>query len=199
MRWIIRPARAWNLARVAAEFEGLGCRVEVVNPGWENPEDTFSTLIAAQFYAHWSDQLPEAEKHLDPTLVRFIGRGAGVSAREYILAQERVKAYWAEIHAFLARFDLLLTPTVAVPPFPSGQAPPREIAGQRVSVLGWMPFTYLFNLTGQPAASVPAGVTDDRRPVGLQIVGRRHADRTVLAASAAYEAACPWGDRRPPL
>jgi aspartyl-tRNA(Asn)/glutamyl-tRNA(Gln) amidotransferase subunit A len=62
-----------------------------------------------------------------------------------------------------------------------------------------MPFTYLFNLTGQPAASVPAGVTDDRRPVGLQIVGRRHADRTVLAASAAYEAACPWGDRRPPL
>ncbi|PYM90674.1 MAG: amidase [Candidatus Rokuibacteriota bacterium] len=183
----------------AAEFEGLGCHVEVVNPGWDNPEETFSTLIAAQFYAHWSDQLPEAEKHLDPTLVRFIGRGAGVSARDYVLAQERVKAYWAEIHAFLARFDLLLTPTVAVPPFASGQAPPRDIAGQRVSVLGWMPFTYLFNLTGQPAASVPAGVTDDARPVGLQIVGRRHADRTVLAASAAYEAACPWGDRRPPL
>src|SRR5436309_1216368 len=183
----------------AAEFEGLGCHVEVVNPGWDNPEETFSTLIAAQFYAHWSDQLPEAEKHLDPTLVRFIGRGAGVSARDYVLAQERVKAYWAEIHAFLARFDLLLTPTVAVPPFASGQAPPRDIAGQRVSVLGWMPFTYLFNLTGQPAASVPAGVTDDPTPVGLQIVGRRHADRTVLAASAAYEAACPWGDRRPPL
>src|SRR5213078_3323524 len=162
----------------AAEFEGLGCHVEVVNPGWDNPEETFSTLIAAQFYAHWSDQLPEAEKHLDPTLVRFIGRGAGVSARDYVLAQERVKAYWAEIHAFLARFDLLLTPTVAVPPFASGQAPPRDIAGQRVSVLGWMPFTYLFNLTGQPAASVPAGVTDDARPVGLQIVGRRHADRT---------------------
>src|SRR5437667_582869 len=182
----------------AAEFEGLGCHVEVVNPGWDNPEETFSTLIAAQFYAHWSDQLPEAEKHLDPTLVRFIGRGAGVSARDYVLAQERVKAYWAEIHAFLARFDLLLTPTVAVPPFASGQAPPREIAGQRVSVLGGMPFTYLFNLTGQPAASVPAGVTDDARPVGLQIVGRRHADRTVLAASAAYESACAWGDRRTP-
>ncbi len=170
----------------AAEFEGLGCHVEVVNPGWDNPEETFSTLIAAQFYAHWSDQLPEAEKHLDPTLVRFIGRGAGVSARDYVLAQERVKAYWAEIHAFLARFDLLLTPTVAVPPFASGQAPPRDIAGQRVSVLGWMPFTYLFNLTGQPAASVPAGVTDDARPVGLQsapgaIAGHR-CDRSAAAA-----------------
>jgi Asp-tRNA(Asn)/Glu-tRNA(Gln) amidotransferase A subunit family amidase len=195
----VDPAVQALCENAAAEFEGLGCHVEVVNPGWENPEDVFSTLIAAQFYAHWSDQLPEAEKHFDPTLVRFIGRGAGVSARDYVLALERVKGYWAEVHAFLARFDLLLTPTVAVAPFPAGQAPPRDIAGQRVSVLGWMAFTYLFNLTGQPAASVPAGVTDDGRPVGLQIVGRRHADRTVLAASAAYEAACPWGDRRPPL
>ncbi len=101
------------------------------------------------------------------------------------------------MQGFLARFDLLLTPTTAVPPFPADQAPPREIRGQRVSVLGWMPFTYPFNLTGQPAASVPAGFTDEGLPVGLQIVGRRWADRTVLAASAAYEAARPWAARRP--
>ena len=60
-----------------------------------------------------------------------------------------------------------------------------------------MPFTYPFNLTGQPAASVPAGVTEDGLPVGLQIVGQRLADRTVLAASAAFEALRPWSDRRP--
>ena len=64
-------------------------------------------------------------------------------------------------------------------------------------MLGWMPFTFPFNMTGQPAASVPAGVTDDGLPVGLQIIGRRNADRTVLAASAAFEAACPWSGRRP--
>jgi aspartyl-tRNA(Asn)/glutamyl-tRNA(Gln) amidotransferase subunit A len=109
----------------------------------------------------------------------------------------KVNAYWQEVHVFLARFDLLLTPTTAVPPFPLGAGVPREIAGQEVSRLGWMPFTYPFNLTGQPAASVPAGWTEDGVPVGLQIVGRRHADRTVLAAAAAFEAARPWRDRRP--
>jgi aspartyl-tRNA(Asn)/glutamyl-tRNA(Gln) amidotransferase subunit A len=120
-----------------------------------------------------------------------------VSARDYVLAFGKVSAYWQEVRAFLERFDVLLTPTVAVPPFPLGESPPRDIAGEPVSVLGWMPYTFLFNLTGQPAASVPAGWTEDGLPVGLQIVGRRHADRTVLAASAAFEAACPWADRRP--
>ncbi len=195
----VDPAVHTLCESAAAEFESLGCHVEVVNPGWENPEETFSTLVAAQFYAHWSDRLPAAEALLDASLVKFIRRGGSVSARDYIVAGERAKAYWTEVQSFLERFDLLLTPTVAVPPFPASEAPPRDIAGQRVSVLGWMPFTYPFNVTGQPAASVPAGFTEDGRPVGLQIIGRRHADRAVLAASAAYEAACPWSDRRPPL
>jgi aspartyl-tRNA(Asn)/glutamyl-tRNA(Gln) amidotransferase subunit A len=183
----------------AAEFENLGCHVEVVSPGWDDPEDAFGTLVAAQFYAHWSDHLPDDEARLDPTLVKFIRRGGSITARQYVLAAERARMLWADVNTFLARFDLLLTPTVGVPPFAAGQPPPREVAGQAVSVLGWMPFTFPFNLTGQPAASVPAGLTDEGLPVGLQIVGRRHADRTVLAASAAYEAACPWSHRQPRL
>ena len=183
----------------AAEFEALGCHVEVVSPGWENPEDCFGTLIAAQFHAAWSERLPEAEPLLDPTLVKLIRRGAAITAPENIRAAGRIDAYWSEVRAFLERFDLLLMPTVAVLPFAAGAPPPREVAGARVSVLGWMPFTYPFNLTGQPAASVPAGATDEGLPVGLQIVGRRHADGTVLAASAAFEAAHPWSDRRPTL
>jgi Asp-tRNA(Asn)/Glu-tRNA(Gln) amidotransferase A subunit family amidase len=193
----VEPAVQALCENAAAEFESLGCHVEVVNPGWENPEAAFSTLIAARFYAHWSDQLPAAESQLDASLVKFIRRGGAVTAREYVLAEDSIRTFWAEVHTFLARFDLLLTPTAAVAPFAVDEPPPREIAGQEVSALGWMPFTYPFNLTGQPAASVPAGFTDDGVPVGLQIVGRRHADRTVLAASAAYEAACPWSHRRP--
>src|SRR6266446_5339956 len=183
----------------AAEFESLGCHVEGVNPGWENLEEAFTTLIAAQFYAAWSDELPAAEERLDPTLVKFIRRGGSITARDYLRARARVAEYWEEVRAFSERFDFLLTPTTAVAPFPADGRPPREIDGESVSVLGWMPSTYPFNLTGQPAASVPAGLTADGLPVGLQIVGRRHADRAVLAAAAAYEAARPWSARRPAL
>jgi aspartyl-tRNA(Asn)/glutamyl-tRNA(Gln) amidotransferase subunit A len=183
----------------AAAFEDFGCHVEVVNPGWDDPEGTFSTLVAAQFYAAWSDRLPDAEPLMDRTLVAFIRKGGTISARDYVRALEQVDAYWQQVQSFLARFDLLLMPTVAVPPFPVDERPPRVIADQPVSPLGWMPFTFPFNLTGQPAASVPAGWTDDGLPVGLQVVGQRHADRTVLAACATFEAAFPWADRRPPL
>ena len=183
----------------AAEFESLGCHVEVVSPGWENPEEWFSTLVAAQFYAEWSDRLPAAEAMMDRSLVKFIRRGGAVSAREYLVAATAAEAYWDEVRGFLERFDILLTPTVAVSPFAAGAVPPREIAGEAVSVLGWMPYTYPFNLTGQPAASVPVGFDPAGLPVGLQVVGRRHADRMVLAAARAFEAACPWIERRPVL
>ena len=183
----------------AADFDRLGCHVEVVNPGWENPEEDFSTIVAAQFYAGWGADIDATDSQLDSTLAKFIRRGASVTASDYLRAWGRVEAYWIEVRAFLERFDLLLTPTVAIPPFAASARPPREIDGHQVSVLGWMPFTYPFNLTGQPAASVPAGFTEDGAPVGLQIVGQRLADRTVLAASAAFEALRPWSDRRPSI
>ncbi|MBI2218229.1 MAG: amidase [Candidatus Rokubacteria bacterium] len=181
----------------AAEFESLGCYVEVVTPDWDNPEADFSMMVSAQFHAAWGDEVDRNEALMDPSLVKFVRRGAAVTARDYLKARTRVEQYWLEVRRFLERFDLLLTPTAAVLPFALGAPVPRDIDGERVSVLGWMPFTYPFNLTGQPAASVPAGWTEDGLPVGLQIVGQRRADRTVLGAAAAYEAARPWIDRRP--
>jgi Asp-tRNA(Asn)/Glu-tRNA(Gln) amidotransferase A subunit family amidase len=183
----------------AAQFELLGCHVEVVNPAWLNPDEAFGTMVAAQFYAAWADRLPDGESLMDPTFVKFVRRGGAITARQYLEAHAWMRTFWLEVLAFLARFDLLLTPTLAVPPFALHGPPPREIDGERVSVLGWMPFTYPFNMTGQPAASVPAGFTSSGLPVGLQIVGRRNADRTVLAASAAYERARSWAARRPPV
>src|SRR3989454_3500235 len=111
----------------AAEFESLGCHVEVVNPGWENLEEAFITLIAAQFYAAWSDELPAAEERLDPTLVKFIRRGGSITARDYLRARARVAEYWEEVRAFSERFDFLLTPTTAEAPFPPDGRPPPQI------------------------------------------------------------------------
>ena len=109
-------------------------------------------------------------------------------------------AWWQHPRAFFERYDLLLTPTVACPavrrrPRPSG----HEIAGKPVPPYGGLPYTYPFNLTGQPAASVPCGFTQDGLPIGLQIVGRRFDDATVLRAAAAFERARPWANARPGL
>ena len=100
---------------------------------------------------------------------------------------------------FFQQYELFLTPTIATPPYESGIFGPSEVAGEAVSSPLEPFFTHPFNLTGQPAASIPVGFTDSGLPVGLQIVGRRFAEKTVLRASACFEAARPWADRWPAL
>jgi Asp-tRNA(Asn)/Glu-tRNA(Gln) amidotransferase A subunit family amidase len=98
--------------------------------------------------------------------------------------------------------DLLASPTLALPPFPHpglAELGPREVAGQPIDrFLGWL-FTWPFNLTGQPAVSIPCGWTEDGLPLALQLVGRRGADGLVLRVAAAIERLRPWDDRRPSL
>jgi aspartyl-tRNA(Asn)/glutamyl-tRNA(Gln) amidotransferase subunit A len=106
---------------------------------------------------------------------------------------------WAEhTRRFFEKYDLLLSPTVATAAFAHGILYPGTIDGQAVSREASSAFTFPFNMTGEPAASVPCGFTREGLPIGLQIVGRRFEDATVLRASAAFEAARPWSDRRPP-
>jgi Asp-tRNA(Asn)/Glu-tRNA(Gln) amidotransferase A subunit family amidase len=103
--------------------------------------------------------------------------------------------------AFFERFDLLLTPTLTVVPFPHPGGPPGPAAVNGTPIepfAGWH-LTYPFNLTGQPAISVPCGFSPDGLPIGLQLAGPRHADAAVLRAAAAYEQAAPWAHIRPPV
>jgi aspartyl-tRNA(Asn)/glutamyl-tRNA(Gln) amidotransferase subunit A len=186
-------------AQAAERFESLGCHVEVVTPTWENPEDVFRVLAAAETYAAWGDRLDDGADQLDKSLVALLKFGREITMEQYMRAAHARHELWTDVQRFLARFDLLISPTAAVAPFEIGRPGVKEIAGRSVSPLGWMPFTYPFNLTGQPAASVPVGFTAAGLPVGLQIVGRRYGDRTVLAASAAYEAAAPWAEAKPAL
>ena len=193
-------ARVGDLCAAAAErFESLGCHVEVVTPSWDDPEEIFRLMAAAETYAAWGEAMAEGEQRLDRTLAAVLRFGRTVGIESYLRALHRREEFWTDVQRFLARFDLLITPTVAVPPFAVGQPGVKEIDGHAVSPLRWLAFTFPFNLTGQPTATVPVGFTPDGLPVGLQIVGRRHGERAVLAASAAFEAAAPWTAQRPPL
>ena len=195
----VDPEVADLCAAAAERFESFGGHVEVVSPSWEDPEEMFRVTVAAETWSAWGDRLELDGDKMDRSFRAFLKFGGTITSQQLLRALRARNEFWTEVQRFLARFDLLITPTVAVPPFAVGRPGLNEINGEPSSPLGWMPFCFPFNLTGQPAASVPVGFTRAGLPVGLQIVGRRHVDHTVLAASAAFEAAQPWADRRPPI
>jgi aspartyl-tRNA(Asn)/glutamyl-tRNA(Gln) amidotransferase subunit A len=193
-----------RLTEAAARvFESdLGCTVELRDPGFESPWKTFSILWVTSYGLRLQELLPEWESRMDPDLVRLTKSMAKLSPTDYASAVAVRAAHWDTVRKFFERYDLLLTPTVPAPAFPVGRKAPEGYASGPDDLIpfpDWVPFTYPFNLTGQPAASVPCGFTKDGLPVGLQIVGRRFADGTVLRAAAAFEGARPWAAGRPPL
>ena len=132
----------------------------------------------------------------EPTLQRAIHeRGAQLSRREFQAAQVERMSYTAQWRQFMTGYDLVLTPQLAVPPFPVGRIAPER--SEPDAWLEWSPYTFPFNLTGQPAINVPGGFTASGLPIGVQLVGRHFADDTVLRAAYALEAALDLGERHP--
>jgi aspartyl-tRNA(Asn)/glutamyl-tRNA(Gln) amidotransferase subunit A len=170
----------------AGTLRSLGAQVEAADPGFSSPRDAFTTLWtsgAARLIAGTSS---EAKKLMDPGFVASVEMGARRSAIEYLDADAARTALGQTMGAFHLRYDLLVTPTVAVPALPVGQDltdPARESYW-----IDWTPFSYPFNMTRQPAATVPCGLTKAGLPIGLQIVGRLYEDALVLRAARAYEA-----------
>jgi Asp-tRNA(Asn)/Glu-tRNA(Gln) amidotransferase A subunit family amidase len=185
-------------ARAARGFRELGCRVEVVAPRWPAPGECWFEIFTGGIATRLLPYLDRKED-LEPGLREIIAATAANPPSRYVQAWFDRLAWWQHPRAFFERYDLLLTPTVACPPFALGLDGPGEVAGKAVTSYGWIPYTYPFNLTGQPAASVPCGFTRDGLPIGLQIVGRRFDDATVLRAAAAFERARPWANARPGL
>jgi aspartyl-tRNA(Asn)/glutamyl-tRNA(Gln) amidotransferase subunit A len=181
-------------------FESLGCEIEVAHPGFTDPLEAFWGLVARDTDLRGLRQLAgergdEMGAHL-----------RGLLEREWT-AEELTDAHFVRqdvtnrMSRFIEDYDLLLTPTLAVAPFEHGINGPTTIDGRQVSyqrLIGWH-FTFPINLTGQPAASIPAGWTDEGLPVGFQIIGRRLDDALVLRASAAFEVARPWKNSWPEM
>lgn len=184
-------------AAAAARFQELGCHVEEAHPGLPDPWDLADTIWAASFAGVFKDNLNEVRDLLDAGLVAVIDRGRGVSGAELATAYARRNDYYHGWREFMEAYDLFLSPTLPVTAFTAGNDHPGDIAGHPTSYLGWTAFTYPFNVTGQPAATVPAGFAGDGLPVGLQIVGRWRDDAGVLRASAALETIAPWTETRP--
>jgi aspartyl-tRNA(Asn)/glutamyl-tRNA(Gln) amidotransferase subunit A len=180
-------------------FDGLGCVVEEVKPGFADSHDLIRCLWSAHEAGNYAQYLREWRERMDPGLVACIEDGLQYSMVEYVEARGQKLAYWDTVRPLFEKFDLLLTPTLSVAAFPVGRLNPEHWPQHAWDWIRWASFSYPFNFTGQPAASVPAGFTPDGLPVGLQIVGRRFADLTVLQAAAAFEAARPWAQRRPAL
>lgn len=196
--WVrhVDPQVEATVARVVARLADLGATVEAQDPPLQDPTAIFRTLWYASAGFLFDQMPPERLSLLDPGLRQLVELSRGISRRDYQQAVLDRTAYGAGMRVFMQRFDFLVTPTVAVPPFETPHVTPLTPDG--IDWTAWTPFTYPFNLSQQPAASVPCGFTDEGLPIGLQIVGRLGDDAGVLQASHAVERLLGLASRHPP-
>jgi aspartyl-tRNA(Asn)/glutamyl-tRNA(Gln) amidotransferase subunit A len=175
----------------------LGWEIAPEDPGFPDPAPIADAFrhpgLAAALGAH----LATWRTRMNPRLVTLVEHGQRRSAIAVAQAWCQRQAWWARMHQFWHRYDLLITPTVAIPPCAAGAPAPTDVAGRPGSRRGWTAFTSPFNLSGNPAITLPCGWTASGLPVGRPLVGRRLEDDLVLRAAAACEALAPWAHRRP--
>jgi amidase len=188
---------AWESTRV---LRRLGARVDAACVDFSEVNDIIRGTRAVAMLALHADKLPDSRDRLEENLVRDIEQGLTLTARDVARSEALRSVLWHRVRTFMETRDLLVLPTVAVPPFSVEQPYLREINGKPLrDYTEWFYLTYAITLTGLPAISVPCGFTRSGLPIGLQIVGRRRQEAAVLRAAAAFEAAAPWADRRPPI
>jgi aspartyl-tRNA(Asn)/glutamyl-tRNA(Gln) amidotransferase subunit A len=175
--------------KAVAVFEDLGAHVDEVDPGFDDQLEVF-TLHWFPGAAYVVRGIPAAKRKLmDKGLLEVARAGEKITMEQYLDAVQKRGALGVLMNRFHEKYDLLLTPTLPVPAFDAGKEFPGSAKKRRWT--DWTPFTYPFNLTQQPAASIPCGLTKAGLPAGLHIVGPKYADALVLRAARAYESAKP--------
>jgi aspartyl-tRNA(Asn)/glutamyl-tRNA(Gln) amidotransferase subunit A len=181
----VHPEVASAVSAAAEELVALGAVVEEVDPGFEDPLEITCGLWFTGAWTLWNQLTPEQQEVTDPDFAAEARLGERLSNLDVQRLNLRRSELGSHMRQFMQRYDLLVTPSVAVPAFearPAGHTPldPRVM-------LGWTPFSYPFNLTQQPACTIPCGLTGEGLPIGLQLVGPMFADALVLRAARAYE------------
>ena len=186
-------------SEAARVFEELGASVDEPNIDMEEPFSRLGAISSANAYASYGHLLDERPEDLSDYVRGRLEKGRDVTGAEYARALRHLEQLHFQMGTLMERYDLLLTPTMAVPAFPLGERP-ASIGGRSVEPdWAFNPFNIVFNMTGQPAASVPCGYSAGGLPIGLHLIGRKGDEATVLRASASFEQARPWADRRPPI
>jgi amidase len=193
-----------EVARVAEAatrvFRSLGAKVESACCDFSEVNDIVLGTRGLAMVANHADKLPQWKEEMQKGLVWNIEQGLKLSPEEIGRAEALRTTLWHRVRAFMETRELLILPTVAVPPFPVEQPYPTHINGKALdNYTQWFFLTYGITVTALPVISVPCGFTKSGLPVGLQIVGRRRQEAMVLRAAAAFEAAAPWADKIPPV
>jgi Asp-tRNA(Asn)/Glu-tRNA(Gln) amidotransferase A subunit family amidase len=180
-------------------FEEMGHRVDAWDGRLPDLGEVWSTLIGTDLYAQLCDVREAERDQIGRTLAGVVDWTQALTVAEITGMQQSRARLNRHLADLFEAFDLLVTPTMPTEAFAAEGPPPDEIDGHPIPLLGAVAFTYPFNLSGHPAASVPAGFTPGGLPVGLQIIGPRLRDDMVLQAARAFESARPWNERRPRL
>ncbi|HEU5432305.1 MAG TPA: amidase [Thermomicrobiales bacterium] len=194
----VDPRTSDVLARRVPVFAELGCVVDEAEPDLRDADEIFQTLRAWDFEQGRGTLLEEHRDQIKDTVIWNTERGMALSGPDVGRAMRLRTELYARVAAWFDRFEYLLCPVSQLPPFDVTIPWPTEVAGEPMETyIDWMKSCSRVTVTGHPAISVPAGFTDDGLPVGLQIVGRRHADFAVLQLAHAFEQATNFWHRRP--
>jgi amidase len=181
-------------------FADAGCAIENATPEVGDIREMIATFRALGVAAGNPELLRRADEVDNPFLREFLKRPAELSGMDVARAYNQLSRFLERIAAFFGRFDLLVTPTTPTSAYMLDQMFPPEINGEPVAnAIDAMIVTYVITMSGLPAISVPAGFTAAGMPIGMQIIGGRHAEAVVLRAAAAFEEMAPWAQHRPPV
>lgn len=195
---IVDPEVEEVVRKAVLRLEKFG-EVEEVKLNVPCLEFELTMKVVLEFTTFISEKLEDWKKVAYPPYLAFLPMAETFTYREYIKIEEKKIELWKALRKVFEKYDLLATPTTAVKPFDLGKISPEEIAGKPSTPIGWMPFTYPFNFTGLPSASIPAGFSKDGLPIGMQITGRKYEDLMVLRISKAFQEISPWQKFKPKI
>lgn len=196
---LVEPEIAETVARAVQKFGEVGWSIEEPQFKTRSPEDNYIYFVTASVAQQYEKKFASAQDIISPNLVKMIIAGQGVQGVQLLDALYRRYTLYEEFVQLFKTYDLLVSPTTPCTAFPHGLMFPPQIAGKSASPLGFMAFTYPFNMTGLPAAALPVGFSKEGMPISMQIIGPLRGDLRVLQASRAYEELVPWQAQKPSI